>query len=313
MNDELVRQIGPGLFQIDLHFLGEPGVIASYLLVGDDGEAALVETGPTTTLERLLGGVRAAGIEPDAITRVLVTHIHLDHAGGAGVLLDRLPGATLFVHPVGAPHLVEPGKLIASATRIYGQAMDRLWGEFRAVRPERLRVVEDGYRVRAGGRTLHAVDTPGHASHHLAFHEIDEGLVFTGDVGGVRLAESTHIRPPTPPPDLDLAAWKLSIQRIRTLRPERLLLTHFGAFPDAEWHLDELLSQLFQWCGWIEGTLRLLPDPAAVARALGERGVRELVRSTGSVELEPRYELATNYRMTVDGVARYLRKRADRP
>jgi glyoxylase-like metal-dependent hydrolase (beta-lactamase superfamily II) len=303
------EEVARGVYRIDLGFLGEPGVIASYLLVGENGDAALVETGPTTTLDVLLQEVEAAGVEPDAITRVLVTHIHLDHAGGAGVLLDRLPRARFHVHPAGAPHMVEPAKLIASASRIYGDQMDRLWGEFRAVDPSRLEVLRDGDQVRAGGRTLRAIDTPGHASHHLAFHVPDEGLLFTGDVGGVRLAGTSYIRPPTPPPDLDLEAWKRSIAMLRALQPRTLLLTHFGEYSDTEQHLDELLAQLFSWTGWIEGALALQPDPGEVARLLAERGDRELRHRTGRDDLDLAYEYATNYRMTVDGVVRLLRKR----
>lgn len=308
MIQSAVQQIDAGVFLIDHHFLGVPGVIASYL-VRDGDEIALVETGPTTTLETLLLGVRAAGVDPEAITRVLVTHIHLDHAGAAGVLLERLPRARLHVHPVGAPHLHDPSKLLASAARIYGAEMQRLWGEIRPVPRERIEVTGDDAQIRIGSRVLRALDTPGHASHHLAFYDAEAGLLFTGDVAAVRLAGTAYVRPPTPPPELDLELWKRSVARLRALGARRLLLTHFGAYDDVDNHLDELLARLFFWAGWVDARLAERPDTQAVAaelRALGDAEIREIV---GDDTLIEPYELATNYQMTVDGYARYFRKR----
>lgn len=308
MIQSAVQQIDAGVFLIDHHFLGVPGVIASYL-VRDGDEIALVETGPTTTLETLLLGVRAAGVDPEAITRVLVTHIHLDHAGAAGVLLERLPRARLHVHPVGAPHLQDPSKLLASAARIYGAEMQRLWGEIRPVPRERIEVTGDDVQIRIGSRVLRALDTPGHASHHLAFHDAEAGLLFTGDVAAVRLAGTAYVRPPTPPPELDLELWKRSVARLRALGARRLLLTHFGAYDDVDYHLDELLARLFFWAGWVDARLAERPDTQTVAaelRALGDAEIREVV---GDDTLIEPYELATNYQMTVDGYARYFRKR----
>lgn len=308
MSNPEVREIEPGTFLIDQHFLGTPGVIASYLLADGD-DLALIETGPTTTLETVLAGVRAAGFAPEAIRHVLVTHIHLDHAGAAGTLLQRLPHARLYVHPVGAPHLVDPSKLLSSAGRIYGAEMDRLWGQILPVPEDRLTVVEDGAELRVGRRRLVALDTPGHASHHLAFHEPESGLVFTGDVAAVRLAGTSYVRPPTPPPELELELWKGSVARLRALRPRRLLLTHFGAFDDADHHLDELLARLFFWAGWVDARLRAEQDAEAIVDALRQFGDTELREMTGDPALLHAYELATNYRMTVDGFVRYFRKR----
>jgi glyoxylase-like metal-dependent hydrolase (beta-lactamase superfamily II) len=308
MNQPAIQKIEPGIFLIDHRFLGVPGVIASYL-VADGEDLALVETGPTTTIETLLAGVRAAGHDPEAITRVLVTHIHLDHAGAAGVLLRRLPRARLYVHPVGAPHLIDPSKLLASAARIYGDDMDRLWGEIVPVPEDRLEVTGDGAEIPVGGRILRALDTPGHASHHLAFHEPDANVVFTGDVAAVRLAGASYVRPPTPPPELDLELWMTSVARLRALRPRQLLLTHFGPYEDADRHLDELLARLFFWAGWADARLAAESDIAVLAAELRQRGDAEIRAITGDDRLLEAYELATNYRMTVDGYARYFRKR----
>jgi glyoxylase-like metal-dependent hydrolase (beta-lactamase superfamily II) len=308
MSEPNVQQVEEGIFLIDQRFLGVPGVNASYL-VADGDDVALIETGPTTTLETLLAGVRAAGFEPEQITRVLVTHIHLDHAGAAGVLLDRLPGARLHVHPVGAPHLVDPTKLLASATRIYGDLMERLWGEIRPVAGERVEVTGDGARIRVGRRTLHALDTPGHASHHLAFHEADAGVVFTGDVAAVRLRGTGYVRPPAVPPELDLDLWMSSVARLRGLGAKRLLLTHFGAYDDVDHHLDQLIARLFYWGGWTAAQLEHESDTVVIAEALRASGDAELRTVAGDDSLLQAYELATNYQMTVDGYARYFRKR----
>jgi glyoxylase-like metal-dependent hydrolase (beta-lactamase superfamily II) len=311
MDTPTTSLIAPGITQIDHRFLGVRGVIASYLVADGDG-LALIETGPSTTTDALLDGVRAAGHDPQAITDVLVTHIHLDHAGAAGVLLRRLPRARLHVHPVGAPHLIDPSKLLASAQRIYGDRMDELWGEILPVPEYRVVVAGDGARIPIGGRAIHAFDTPGHAAHHLAFLEPDTGTVFTGDVAAVRLAGSAYVRPPTPPPELDLELWLASVARLRTLRASRLALTHFGAFEDVDDHLDRLLARLFEWAGWTEARLAAEPDTARVTEELRARGDAEIRAAAGSAgdELVEAYELATNYRMTVDGYARYFRKRS---
>jgi glyoxylase-like metal-dependent hydrolase (beta-lactamase superfamily II) len=308
MSTAAVQQIDEGIFQIDHEFLGVPGVIASFL-VADGDDLALIETGPTTTLETLLDGVRATGHDPEAVTRVLVTHIHLDHAGSAGVLLGRLPRARFHVHPVGAPHMADPSKLLASATRIYGERMEELWGQILPVPQDRLEVTEEGARIRVGRRVLHALDTPGHAFHHLAFHDADAGVVFTGDVAAVRLGGSRYVRPPTPPPELDLELWLASVARLRALRAQRLCLTHFGAYDDVDEHLDQLIARLFLWAGWADARLGSEADTVKLAAELRERGDAEIRELVGDDSMLQAYELATNYQMTVDGYARYFRKR----
>lgn len=315
---------------LDLHFQGYAGAVAAYLLADGD-DLVLVETGPGSTLGALRAAVAAAGHALERVTHVVVTHIHLDHVGAAGTVLREAPHARLYVHPVGAPHLVDPSKLLASATRIYGDDMDRLWGAFEPVPAERVVPLADGDTIRFGrGRELIALHTPGHASHHVALHDPAHGDVYTGDVGGVRLAGAPYVRPPTPPPDIDLDAWRASIARLRALGARRLLLTHFGAVTDVEWHLDELLARLFDWTGWIEARLDLQGDDVpAIVSALEARGAREVwrvlhggaisaldpaLRGTDDEETIARrlvtgYELATPSHMTVGGIARWLRVR----
>lgn len=276
--------------RLDHNFQGFPGGIASYLLADD----TLVEAGPASTTQALLAGIRAAGRNPLDITRVVVTHIHLDHAGAAGVLLQRhLPNAKVFVHPKGAKHLIDPSKLIASAERIYGARMQELWGEILPVPADRVVIVEDGEMI----GTLRAMDTPGHAVHHHAYHDTASGSVFTGDVAGVRMPGARYVRPPTPPPELDLDAWTSSVERLRKLEPRRLCLTHFGEFDDVAWHLDDLMSRLYRWRYWLSTDLS--------ARALEEREAGLL-----SPELAEDYERVGTYQACVEGFARYFAKRA---
>ena len=311
-SDRLASELEPGIFMLDHHFLGSAGVIASYLIVGDEGDGlTLVEAGPTSTIDTLLAGVRQSGHDPDDIARIVVTHIHLDHAGAAGALLQRLPRARLYVHPVGAPHLVDPAKLIASASRIYGEFMAPLWGEMLPVPEDRLVVLNDGEVMGSGASALRALDTPGHANHHLALQDEARGLIYTGDVAGLRLDGRRYVRPPTPPPEFDPDKWRASIVRLRGLSPRRLLLAHFGAYEDVAWHLDELLSRIWFWTGWVSAGLTRGEDVETTSESL--RAMEDAVLAavaSGDPTLARRFEEAGNYRMSVDGIARWWRKRA---
>ena len=302
-------QLEPGVFLIDLDFQGYAGAVAAYLLVDGD-DLTLVETGPGSTLPALRAGLTSLGYAVAELSRIVVTHIHLDHAGAAGTLMREAPRARFYVHPAGSAHMRDPSKLIASATRIYGDDMERLWGAFEPVPADRMAELADGEAIRCGGRTLAALHTPVHAVHHVALHDRDAGLVFTGDVAGVRLGGVPYVRPPTPPPDIDLDAWRASVARLRAARPRRLLLTHFGAFDDVEWQLDDLMARLHNWTGWIEARLEAAGvDAAAVVPALRARGDAELARVGASAAVAEGYELATPAHMTVTGVQRWLRKR----
>lgn len=209
---------------IDLRFQDCPEIIAAYVVPGPTG-VALVETGPGSTVARLEAGLAQLGLSWRDITDVLVTHIHLDHAGAAGYIA-RAAGARVYVHPVGAPHLLDPSRLLASARRLYGEQMETLWGEFLPVPSAQLQVVAEGEFSTTAGLRFRAVDTPGHARHHHAY--LLDGLCFTGDIAGVCLPHQRHIRLPTPPPDIDLEAWQTSLKRLQALRPDALLLTHYG-------------------------------------------------------------------------------------
>ena len=304
---------------IDLQFQGQPDAVAAYLLADGD-DLLLIETGPGSTLGALEAGISAAGFSLEQLTGVVVTHIHLDHAGAAGAVLARAPRARLYVHPRGAPHLIDPSKLVASATRIYGADMDRLWGAFEAVPADRVVVLGDGDAVRCGRRTLTALYTPGHAVHHVALHEGERGDVYVGDVAGVRVGAVPVVRPPTPPPDIDLPAWRTSLARIRALAPQRLLLTHFGAFADVAWHLDDCLSRLYAWTSYVEGRLDAAGGVGAatpalldeIGAALAGRAHREFTAMGADAAVAASAEAAMPMDTALGGIVRWLQVR-DRP
>lgn len=300
----------PGIVVIDHHFQGVEGLIASYLLPGADG-LTLVESGPASSLPVLLEGIRAAGFDPADLRRIVVTHVHLDHAGGAGSLLRHAPEARVYAHPSGITHLVDPSRLLRSARRIYGEAMDTLWGEILPVPAERVVALGDGEALDVGGRQLRALHTPGHASHHVALHEPESGALFTGDVAGVRLQGSAYVRPPTPPPDVDLVRWRESVARMRTLQPRRLYLTHFGGFDDPGPLLDGLLARLFFWAGWVEAQRERGASPGEITEGLRRLGDREIRAGGGDDDQVRRYELSVGYEMIVHGLLRYLGRAVD--
>jgi glyoxylase-like metal-dependent hydrolase (beta-lactamase superfamily II) len=308
----LPYQEAPGVYRVDLMWMGLPGQVAAYLVESGDA-LAVVESGPGSTVHAVLDAVRALGREPADVTHVLVTHVHLDHAGGAGALLAHAPRASVHVHPRGAKHLADPSRLLASARLLYGGRMDELWGEMVPVPPERLVVLHDGDEVRVGARTLRAIDTPGHASHHHAYHDPDAGVVFTGDVGGIRLNHAPYVCAPTPPPDIDLDAWRRSLDRLRALNPTMLLPTHFGGIADAAWHLDDLASRLDGWARWTEEQMAAGVDADGLARAMHDRATADIIAATGSAEVAKAYETAVPYPMMAAGLARWFSLRARHP
>jgi len=290
---------------VDLHF-GQPEVLGSYLLLAD--RPALVETGPTTCLSSLEQGLTEHGLRVEDLEAVAVTHIHLDHAGAVGVLCRRNPRLRVFVHPAGAPHLADPSRLLRSAQRIYGDWMDVLWGEVAPVPPERITVVRDGESFPLGGRTLRALDTPGHASHHHVYVDEEGQAAFTGDAAGISLPGCPVVRPPTPPPDLDLEAWEQTLDRLEALPVRRLCLTHFGVRDDPAAVLQELRRRLREverllWEGWTAGE-----DVDRLTDRL--RGyLQPEVESRCGRATADRQEIAANYRMNVLGYLRYFEKK----
>jgi len=301
------EKVLPGVQAIDLRFMGQPGCIAAYLLKGADGAAALIETGPSSTRAALLDGLRAAGVDPADVRDILVTHIHLDHSGAAGVLLrDEMPRANVYVHPVGLPHLVDPTRLLRSASRLYGDMMDTLWGEVAPIPPAKVTALEDGQTLRLAGHAVEVLFTPGHAAHHVAVRHLDSNAIFTGDVAGVRVPDADVINPPAVPPEFDLEDWERSIDRLLALEPSALLLTHFGRHPDARAHLESLRERLDAWTGLVRDSLATGRPPDELAAELRTRD--EGAPGT-TAEGMAQLNLIAGYGMSVAGITRYLQKR----
>ena len=214
-----MKTLAPGISYIDVQFLGVPNIIATAVLHGPGG-VALVDPGPSSTLPTLRAELERGGIQMPDVCALVLTHIHLDHAGAAGTLVREQPHLRVYVHEKGAPHMIDPGKLVASATRLWGADMDRLWGEVRAVPSDAVVALAGGERVDAAGRTLAVAYTPGHASHHVSYYDRDSGVAFVGDTAGIRRGQNGFVLPPTPPPDIDLEAWRDSLKTIDRWRAE---------------------------------------------------------------------------------------------
>ncbi len=303
-----VRQLADDLWLLDTMFQGQLGVIACYLLADASG-LALIDVGPAACVEQLLAGVRAAGFAPEQLRHLVLTHIHLDHAGAAGTLARRLPDARVYVHRIGAPHLVDPSRLLSSAQRIYGDRMERWWGAIEPVPEGRLTILDDGDTLKVAGRHLEVLYTPGHAVHHVALHDAARRVVFPGDVAGVSLEGIGYVRPPTPPPDLNLEDWYVSIARLEALRPVTLYLPHFGVVREIPSHFAQLRAHLAEWGEIVLAGMRAGKDDQALADDLARvYDPRVAAIAAGNAEAVRRYELATNYLMTAQGYIRYYRK-----
>jgi len=297
---------------VDLCFLGYPEVIATAVLPSAEG-VALVDPGPATTLAALRSGLERKGITIRDVRQVLLTHIHLDHAGATGTLVRENPAIEVFVHERGAPHMIEPAKLLSSATRLYGEDMDRLWGEFLPVPSERIRVLQGGERIVAGGRTLDVAYTPGHASHHVSYFDSSNGTACVGDTAGIRRGDGQYVMPPTPPPDIDLELWQRSASRILEWNPATLFLTHFGSFSDPRAQFDALAQNLD---GWSRLARRLLEDSslddAGREQAFVNDALGEVRQKVGDAQAD-RYSRAGRLDYSWQGLARYWRKRGVGP
>jgi glyoxylase-like metal-dependent hydrolase (beta-lactamase superfamily II) len=253
---------------IDLHHQGVERVIGSYLVETKDGPAVF-DCGPASALPTLVAGLRDQGVELGDVRHLLLSHIHLDHAGAAGAIVREHAHVQVHVSAIGAPHLVDPSRLEASARRLYGSAFDELWGELVPVPKESIRVV--GNEVLG----LECFPSPGHASHHVCFaHE--DGTLYAGDAAGVRIAPSRLVLPPTPPPDIDVVAWYATIDELDRRAPKQLALVHFGVFDDVGRHLSELRERLGEWEQIVEGGATQDEFVERVHAGLGELGDDDL-------------------------------------
>jgi glyoxylase-like metal-dependent hydrolase (beta-lactamase superfamily II) len=278
------------LAPIDLRFGGRERVIGVYLLETDDGPA-LFDCGPSTCVERLKTGLRERGLELRDLRHLLLSHIHLDHAGAAGILVREHPGLRIHVSKVGAPHLVEPAKLEASARRLYGDSFDELWGELAPVPKRNVEVV--GSEVLG----LECFPSPGHARHHVCYVDRD-GTLYAGDAAGVRIQPGRFVMPPTPPPEVDLEAWATTLDEIEARAPERLAIVHFGVADDPERHLADLRHGLREWA-------------AIVERGASEEEFVAHARRAVDAEFLPAYEAAMPFWQSYAGLKRYWEKRRE--
>ena len=289
---------------LDTQHLGRRGIIAVTALETNEG-LVLFDAGPESTFETIAGELRKLGTEPSTVRHVFLSHIHFDHAGAAWRFAEL--GATIYVHPRGGPHLIDPGKLVASATRLYGSDMERLWGKFAAIPSDRVTILEDGDIVAIAPYEIRAIATPGHASHHHIYHWND--VVFGGDVAGVRIGSGPPV-PPFVPPELDIEAWRESIAKIRELKPTKLYLPHFGlVMDDVSAHLDALDERVVSWSLWFRDRIRAGDDEQQLVSAFAKNVVAEL-RDAGATEPElAAYEQADPSFMAVSAATRYWRKR----
>ena len=288
---------------LDLNFQGRPHAIASYLIRHNDG-AVLIESGPGSTLPALQAGLAKEGLSPRDVTHVLLTHIHLDHAGAAGWLAKQ--GARIYVHPVGAPHMVHPEKLIASATQIYGDRMQTLWGEFLPVPQSQLIIPKDRDTIEIGNLRFTPINTPGHAEHHYAY--LFEDICFSGDVGGVRIPGYRYLRVPMPPPELNLERWHESIARLRKEKFNIIAPTHFGMSDDVTWHLNEVDKGLDTASRWLDEVMLSALPVEDLRRSYTERVMAEGEKVGLTEDVVRAYEVANPLGMSADGLLRYWKK-----
>lgn len=293
----------PEIKIIDLHFKNLDHAIAAYLLPTSEGPI-LIETGPYSTYPKLKKGVEELGYQMDEIKHVFLTHIHLDHAGAAWALAEN--GANIYLHPFGAKNMEDPSRLMESATRIYGDQMDTLWGQMKQIPADQLIQVNDQQTFTFGDLKIKSLHTPGHAKHHIAWQVAD--VIFTGDVAGVKI-DNGPVVPPCPPPDINLEDWKSSIEILRQAKPTALYLTHYNKITAIDEHLSALENILEDWAAWIKEQMK--------ANLTNEEMVPQFMKYTAgqlraagldepTIEL---YEAANPTWMSVAGLVRYWTKK----
>lgn len=303
----VMQTLAAGVSYFDLDFQGRPRVIACAVLHGPGG-VAIVDPGPSSTLPALRRHLSAAGISLADVTTILLTHIHLDHAGATGTLVRENPHLRVYVHEIGAPHMADPAKLIASATRLYGDAMDRLWGEIAPVPPAAMITLRGGERLDVGGRSVEVAYTPGHASHHVSYFSADSGVAFVGDTAGVSVVPRGFVLPPTPPPDIDLEIWAESLSTLERWQAETLLVTHFGPASPTRPHLIEMRDHLGLVARLSKESLSVDGEDAVKEGWFVDQVRRELRRTLNDSDASS-YEVSGRFDLNWRGLARYWRKK----
>ena len=291
-----VLELGEGRLLVDLDFRDTEGLVAAFLLPEPEGWA-LVETGPTSCREALCRGVAAAGVSAEEVRDILVTHIHLDHAGGLGAVAEAFPNARLHAHELGVGHLADPSRLVASARRVWGEAADRLWGPVVPAPAARLRALRGGEVLPLRGGELRVLATPGHAKHHLSFFDTGLRAVLAGDSAGVLLEGSNRVRPAVPPPDLDLDQLFGSLEAMRRTEPRLVLLSHFGPTPNGAEDLRTYRTAVERWRDVALAAARERADAGYVAARLAE---------ADAAEPGDRPSLVSGYDLAAQGLLRYF-------
>jgi len=291
---------------IDLQFKGSPRVIATALLNGPNG-LTLIDPGPTSCLPVLEAGLRDRGLTLRDVRTLLLTHIHLDHAGATGTIVERVPGMRVYVHERGAPHMIDPAKLLASATRLYGDQMDTLWGAFLPVPASQVTALSGGERLDLSGTSMRVAYTPGHAKHHVSYLDDSTGMAYVGDTGGIRVI-GDYLLAPTPPPDIDIEAWQASLDAIDAWQPVSLFLTHFGPITPARAHLARFRTTLTAQAEAVRDALK-----AGGSEEQQIRGFVDRMRADARQALPEREakatELAAPFDQLWQGLARYWQKK----
>lgn len=294
---------GMEIYTLDLTYQHVPQSIAAYLVIG--AGAVLVETGPGSTRDTLANQLAAHGVAIPDLQAAFVTHIHLDHAGAAGWLAQQ--GVPVFVHPVGAPHLVDPSKLLASAGRIYGDQMNTLWGETLAAPADKVTAVGDGESIRVAGLSFTAVDTPGHAWHHHTWRLGDIG--FTGDAAGIRIGGMEYVDLPAPPPEFKLEAWLQTLDRLQAARFETLYPTHFGRVDRPDEQIDSFRALLLAASEFVRVRLADGMDRDTLLNDYLVWNRQMRVDFGLDTEQILTYDTANPLYMSVDGISRYWQRR----
>lgn len=293
---------------LDVNWVGRPRSIGAALLESN-GHRALIDPGPESTLPVLRQQLAGHGLSVADLNAILLTHIHLDHAGASGALVRDNPRLTVYVHELGAKHMIDPSKLLASAARLWPSNLHQLFGETLPVPGANLRILRGGETLQLGGRKLDVVYTPGHASHHLSYFDDAEGVAFVGDTTGVRIEKGPYILPATPPPDIDLNMWDDSFSAILARRPQRLLLTHFGYSEDPAAHIAEFRERLHGWAALAAECLKSTSDESAAQQNFVAKARAEMEQRLGFAEAE-HHAFTAGLDLSFLGLARYWKKRA---
>ena len=303
-----VRALRPGLYQIDTMTGGMSSVTAGYLLATP--RPALVECGPARSVEVVVDALQSLGMDPDDLAFLVLSHIHLDHAGGAGDIAAAFPSATIVVSELGARHIVDPERLNMSSRRVYGDFFDTVYGACSPVDSARIRAVGSRATVDLGaGATLELTHAPGHAKHHLGIYEQQSGALFSGDSVGIQMPGMTALRPATPPPDFDLDLAERTLEAYLALRPESLYLAHYGEIDEPLAALEEAGRRLGQWASTAEAAWRRRPEVDHVAAALQERFRSEIQPDPDDRDALRRVALLSGYESNAAGLVRYFETR----